>query len=399
MTELIALRATAVTVAMALLHVNSVPQNLGASGNKWPYRFILSDHSDMAALDFDPTRSSLALQAAAGAPLHIPWSSSPIRLGTGFDSAAIGSSEGPWKSSYPFSVPPHVPQLLCEIDESIASYKDGLSASAGSTSEHLSASLAVTVGCDFLSASVTGDYDKAVLENRNATRASRTSTVRSGRIIFNATPSLKHAAKATATGDAGLSEVRCQYGDYYLAGLCLGADAGASVSANNSQSSKFEQKKITATVSAFLWSRSVTHTSASQEFEASMDLEFSGYATLNGQKFHQRCGLGSTNPMKSPATALAATQRAADVQSMHAAAAEYMQKVANLHKDVQVRMDALGLHHQKLLALEDCSKICQAGLVVQLVLVPFSLLRELVEISSTKKCLAGTTKITEMRMQ
>lgn len=48
-----------------------------------------------------------------------------------------------------------------------ASFKDAESASHTTELSHLSGSLGVTVGCPFLSVSVSGTYDKTVLENED----------------------------------------------------------------------------------------------------------------------------------------------------------------------------------------------------------------------------------------
>ena len=53
-----------------------------------------------------------------------------------------------------------------------ASFQNGLSTNSGSSSDRLSASLGITVGYPFLNASVTGQYDKNVIENKKVSQIS-----------------------------------------------------------------------------------------------------------------------------------------------------------------------------------------------------------------------------------
>lgn len=107
--------------------------------------------------------NSLQNLASQSLPLYLPWSKDYIAIGSGFNSAAIESDSSPWVSKYPYMI--DNAKCIVEIDGAVSSYREGNSSSSAQHSEHLSASLGVTVGCKFLSASVAGSYDKSVSDN------------------------------------------------------------------------------------------------------------------------------------------------------------------------------------------------------------------------------------------
>lgn len=113
----------------------------------------------------------LAAAAAQGLPLFLPWSTEYMKLGSGFDSRHITSGQSPWISSPAFDIDDRI-SFIREDDGGTGSVREGRSSSTLQHSEHLSASLGATVGCSFLSANVTGSFDRAVSKNtavRNST--------------------------------------------------------------------------------------------------------------------------------------------------------------------------------------------------------------------------------------
>ena len=87
---------------------------------------------------------------------------------TTFDSSRSSHADGPWLLSCPFDLTGlRMTNIIPDRGGSVVSFRDGLSTNTGSSSEHLSAALGLTVGYPFLNASVTGQYDKNVLENEN----------------------------------------------------------------------------------------------------------------------------------------------------------------------------------------------------------------------------------------
>jgi hypothetical protein len=110
--------------------------------------------------------ASLSNLSSARLPLCIPWSRTmkAVRLGTTFHSR-LSATFDPWSKACPFLDIAAMPILYTNDDGGQATYISAKSTSAGSNLEHLSMSLGLSVGCSFLGASVTGKYDKDVLEN------------------------------------------------------------------------------------------------------------------------------------------------------------------------------------------------------------------------------------------
>lgn len=116
--------------------------------------------------------SSIEKSAGLNLPLSLPWDRSLPKLqpGTTFHSR-LSTSADPWSKESPFHQ-----EKLKEIsvqyrndDGGIATYNSTESMSSTSSSEHLSVSFGITVGCKWLNASVTGGYDKDTLDNNDCT--------------------------------------------------------------------------------------------------------------------------------------------------------------------------------------------------------------------------------------
>lgn len=116
----------------------------------------------------DPTRPSLVALTDAGHAFSIPWNHDVRALMSGFDSSQMSSPQGPWLMPSPFETDSmKMARVLLDNNGGSTNYREGMSTSSGSSSEHLSAALGLTVGYPFLNANVTGQYDRNVLENQN----------------------------------------------------------------------------------------------------------------------------------------------------------------------------------------------------------------------------------------
>ena len=115
----------------------------------------------------DLTRLTFTSLASSNQPLLLPWMHTYIRPCTGFDSRYIASPRGPWIDRSPFD-DQDISSLKLEYtkkDNAKASYKEAVSSSHATSSEHYSGSLGITVGCPFLKANVTGTYDRMVMKS------------------------------------------------------------------------------------------------------------------------------------------------------------------------------------------------------------------------------------------
>ena len=116
----------------------------------------------------DPAQPSLARQAESGVPLRFPWTAQVLKPGTSFDSLYLSSSH-PFLGNSPFDCGALGHSTFVYTDDSggRASYVSTSSTTVGSSRDHFSAGLGVTVGCSFLNASVSGQYDKDVMNNND----------------------------------------------------------------------------------------------------------------------------------------------------------------------------------------------------------------------------------------
>lgn len=116
----------------------------------------------------DPTRPSLEGLTGAGYAFALPWRRENVTLLTGFDSTKVKDEGGPWKMSTPFeSSKLRMSVIIPDTKGGTATYREALSSQYGSQSEHISASLGLTIGYPFLNANVTAEYDRHVVEKKS----------------------------------------------------------------------------------------------------------------------------------------------------------------------------------------------------------------------------------------
>ncbi|QUC19155.1 uncharacterized protein UV8b_03396 [Ustilaginoidea virens] len=309
-------------------------------------------------------------QVAVGREVVVPWTRQEIPLGTGFSSRRI-ATPNPWlTTSSPWDAQHlRAQKLLYEgAVEGKATYRDSESTSHSTGTEHTSGSLGATVGCAFLKASVTGSYDKTVLTTKDTNRVSRTCLMRHGAVRFGREPRLSWEAKALLSRPGGEALFAERFGDYYAACYVLGGDAGVYVSTSDEAVSTRSTEKVTVRVKALFFSTSrsfeKTTTGRAESFEVTM----SGYDTLAGSA-HVHV------PTVGPSGLVRVSQ--AKFDEVRRASTGYVDSVDELPARIGRRMRELRLVKDRdELEWDHGLELCRAGLVVQLVLMPYSHLRE-----------------------
>ncbi|KAK4169842.1 hypothetical protein QBC43DRAFT_283407 [Cladorrhinum sp. PSN259] len=325
-------------------------------------------------LDYDPTAPSLEKTASAGHPFSLCWSREVRSILSGLDTSRLKDPTGPWVLNTPFDL--QKASLSIVLADAVKDssnglsttghYRDGFSTTSESSYEHLSAALGITVGYPFLNASVSAKYDKQVTEDKNGVKASRNASCRAGRVVLDRTPVLsEEALKVLQSGPGGEERFRKRYGDFYIAGFVLGADAGACMSASTESRSSKETLEITVKVKVLFFSASYTHTEVTEEHSSSSSISFSGYSTLDNV---QPCAL-----------TLSGNSQGNELRVLQMRAKEYLNKVAGLQKHVETVMKDVGLVDGGTLKLGDCMRLCRSGLVVELLLAPFARLNQYVQ--------------------
>lgn len=166
-----------------------------------------------------------------------------------------------------------------------------------------------------------------------------------------------------------MAEFKKLYGDFFVSGYVLGADAGICLSSDVHDRSEKESLKITVTVKVLFVSASASHTEEHAKEESSASLSVCGYSTMQ-------------NVNESVATRSASLVEQGEVQEV---AARYMAMVASLEDDARERLRKLALLKEgHRLPLSTGFDACRAGLVVQLLLSPFSRMEEYVRVSSRR---------------
>jgi hypothetical protein len=185
--------------------------------------------------------------------------------------------------------------------------------------------------------------------------------------VLDTSPVLAQSALVLLDSADGSARFRSAYGDYYVCGYELGADAGACMSASTESTTTTESLEITVAVKVLFYTASTTHTESSSSFNTSSSMNFCGYSSLE-QKVDDL-----TTPNRSSVDEQAQLQQVA---------ADYMKKVGSLDSDVRKSLADLGLKDAEKLSLSVCPRVCQSGLVVELLLAPFARLNQYVNRAS-----------------
>lgn len=159
------------------------------------------------------------------------------------------------------------------------------------------------------------------------------------------------------------------YGDYYVCGYELGAEAGATLSAATKSSSSEETLTLTIKVKLLFFEATAPPiTTTKKSSDASTSMSFCGYSTLQ----HEASSLTCSNLSM------------AEQQQFQRASSAYLQMIASLDQDVRKVKERLKLKDGHTLPLSDCTAICQSGLVVRLLLAPFARLNAFVSHAGQK---------------
>lgn len=344
------------------------------------------DEETEALLDaLGPVRPSLNEITAGGHAFAVPWSRKTMSVLTGFDSQKMKDPTGPWKTQSPFDY--HGLKMNAIIGDNrsgTTSYRDGSSTQSTSTTDCLSVALGVTIGYPFLNANVTVEYDRTVIKNENVSlgvwldpkitntkliqsvsvkgvQASRNASCRVGRVVLHKPPILADNAIKILQVE-GPEKFRQTFGDFYVYGYEIGADAGACMSVSTSSTDTRNRLKITVSVKVLFFKASVSHTEEWSSFDETASFTFCGYSTLDA----------------SSRSLSAQGNSRSELQGLQAGAAEYLAKVGSLEEQVRTQLATIGLKDGGLLPLSKSQDLCESGLVVQLLLAPFARLNQYV---------------------
>lgn len=187
--------------------------------------------------------------------------------------------------------------------------------------------------------------------------------MRAGSVGFARQPRLSTDAIITIKYDGGLPAFQARYGDYYVAGYKLGGDTALMISGSNASKKELEKFGITVKVEVLFIEASTTHTKDVATSSASDSLRLVGYDTLDYQSWNSSEVEGHSG----------------NALALRAQAVEVITRSQALTVRVAEKLDELRLRDGDHLNSEDCRKLTESGLVAELVLLPVSTLREVVE--------------------
>ncbi|KAL2015525.1 hypothetical protein VTK56DRAFT_5342 [Thermocarpiscus australiensis] len=301
-----------------------------------------------------PFLPSISRLASLRRAIVLPWGSQPIGLGTPFSSKRSTSPDGPFLSRPAFDRAQLAQaSMRYEASPNAGTYEEHTTTLNSHSSEHLSAGIGVSIGGSFLGGSVTGEYDKAVLENNNSHKISQSANVRRGHLKLAVEPLLSDEAHSLLSKD-GIAAFEAAYGDYYVAGLTLGADCGICISFSQHDRSEAESWSITVTVRFLFMSASHTWSDARASTLNDVQMTTLGYDSLTGKNINL------------------STRGEAGVQQLRTSAAELMTRSETIVEEVEARLQKLGLRDKSGLGISDLQSAQASQLVVGLILCPYT---------------------------
>ena len=184
------------------------------------------------------------------------------------------------------------------------------------------------------------------------------SSVRAGSIVLQRPPRLTTDAMAMIKYGGGYPAFCHRYGDYYLAGYRVGGETGILVSASSFSSKNVEKYGIEATLEVLMFEASKTWTKDFHEFGSGRSLKLLGYDTLEGVNWNS-----STN--------------GAGVDSLKMQTLSLVSRSQSILDRVEAALDGLEMSDHTHLTNEQCDRLTEAGLVIELLLQPMSSLRDI----------------------
>ncbi|KAJ6563948.1 hypothetical protein B0H19DRAFT_1258476 [Mycena capillaripes] len=319
-------------------------------------------------LQDDPNLPSLPYQAYENVPIHIVWTRTPVQLATGFDSTLATRPDMNPLQNTPFvfkqSEKGAAPYQFSAY-EANTSFRSTASSQGGSSYEHLELKGIVSVGGSFLGASGQAAFCRDVFNNHDANKVSVHSTQRVGIIKLAEQPEFTAHARTLLYDPRTRHSFRTAYGDYFVAGLCLGADNATLLSSSSGKDVRSEMKDIKVQAKLLGFTKTIYDKRTDEHSdERSFDIKYSGLDTLRDYQ---------------------ETTQAADERGYEVVKVRAVQSVADgqgLMARVHGVMDELHLVEGATLTSDQLTEVCRSGLVVELLLMPYGGLKEYAEITA-----------------
>ncbi|KAJ6568220.1 hypothetical protein DFH09DRAFT_983075 [Mycena vulgaris] len=325
---------------------------------------------DLRTLDsliqLDPNLPSLAYQAHEKAPICLPWTHKSIVLGTGLNSSDAAKLDEQF-AFCPSPLDLELASYQFEPTDNSNSFRQSSSAHSATSYEHMDMKATISAGGAVLGASGRGQFTKNVFENRDSSKVSLQTSLRIGWITFGTSPSLSsHSLSLLRRSPATFHHT---YGDYFLSALSLGADTSTFLSTSSAVDLKSEMKDIQVKAKFLGASKTVYEDHLQTQSAASMyDITYNGFDTLSDYQQNER---------------------ARDWVTYERIKADATRNVAGgirLVSRMTETLEGLGLDCETERALTEgqVENVCKSGVVVEVMFLPYSGLRDYVAATSTR---------------
>ncbi|KAB8271664.1 hypothetical protein BDV30DRAFT_240316 [Aspergillus minisclerotigenes] len=239
----------------------------------------------------DPTTPSLGLIASNGGQITLPYSTGgsgkPIAiLGSGCHPSKLESDDAhaPFNAKTALSDRSLKESVRFRIEDgALSKFHKAITSSSHAMAEHLSISGRGRVGGKFLGASASGRYDKAVSDNGHELKASIQASIRTGTVYIDEPRFSLNALADTHRSRSKPSHFSEIYGEYYVASLQLGADAGLLASSAFEEHIETESLDVKGTLHILWWDieKNIHTESHSSDFWS--QIKVTGFDTLTGE--------------------------------------------------------------------------------------------------------------------
>ncbi|KAF2738960.1 hypothetical protein EJ04DRAFT_519904 [Polyplosphaeria fusca] len=307
----------------------------------------------------DPFTPSLRYAASRQLPITIPWTNKLIRMGASLSLAGEGNAT--FREATPFSEASLNKSKMAFRPGSRGSVRQASTRYNERSSEHLDVSMQGEIGFPGLSASGRAHYETNASEvnSHKAIKASLRAEYRSGYVVFADIPSFSaEATNILRAEPSPIEAFRTKYGDYYVGAYAIGGANGNLVTGAAATSSESKNLSVEYSVKVLWMEKSRTIEDHERRSTAA------GYASLIAyDSLEEWKGDLHGSDFDSYANIMRASE-------------ENQRRSLALAQRVTERTERLGLKMGHEVPWNTCDAIFEAGLVVEILLLPFSALRD-----------------------
>jgi hypothetical protein len=329
----------------------------------------------------DPFTPSLRYAATCQLPVLVPWGHESIKLGTSLLVPRNSNEKAHFSDKSAFSDTSLDVSKLIFTSSSEGSMTAAATSRSAAVFEHVNLSIAAQIGGSFIGASGQAKYEKHVTNDNNVSpsicslpylalltiptksiKSSLRSNYRSGKVTFQETPRLSpHAIDILRNSKSPDQAFRDEFGVYYLAAYFLGGSNANMLSGSAGSKSFSEDLSGSGTVKVAFFKKSISFEKHKRDASAEALASLAAFDSLE--------------QWESNSTVTDSVSYSSLLQD----AAENSSRGWCLANRISNRTRKLGLDSSEVtLSWKECESLCRAGIVVELLLLPYAGLKEYV---------------------